>query len=278
MRHPALVTDVWAPLAIVAPMLFATGWVETSVRGAGWLALGGPVAAGWIALAAVLVVHPASTLAAPPLRRVLMAVAGAGLVLLLLGAAGVLTIWVGQCAFAIAAVLLWVSTPPPDEGDDEDDHAPARTAIAMLVALAAALGQGVIAWRLDPILRPVSAGLAMGYAAIALCAASAAGPSAALRTGLWSAVLGILLALGTLAFAQVVPAAIQVARGGRAPVSTEVAEGFAALAPEAVGLLVLAAAPWLAPRLARGLRRPAGALLLVAVAAHVALRLREIGV
>ena len=33
--------------------------------------------------------------------------------LLLLGAAHDLTVWTGQCTFAIAAVLLWMNTPHP---------------------------------------------------------------------------------------------------------------------------------------------------------------------
>ena len=44
-----------------------------------------------------------------------LACAGSACLLLLLGAAHDLTIWIGQCVFAIAAVLVWINTPdvPP---------------------------------------------------------------------------------------------------------------------------------------------------------------------
>ena len=40
----ALMTDVWAPVAIVLPMMFFTARIHGDVAGAGWMPIGGPVA------------------------------------------------------------------------------------------------------------------------------------------------------------------------------------------------------------------------------------------
>ncbi|MHC5005267.1 MAG: hypothetical protein ACYTJ0_19365 [Planctomycetota bacterium] len=276
MNHPQLVTDVWAPLAIVAPLLFLAGRTAGSVRGLGWTGIGAPVVCGWIAVAAMLVVARPVDPAAGPRRRDLAAAGLTGLLLLLLGAAHVMSIWVGQCAFALAAVLLWVNTPSPGDPEHEETEAPARAGLGMLVALAAALAQGLLAWRAEPPVTAVVAGMAVGYAVIAICAAGAAGPGATLRVGLWSAVFGVLLGLGVLAFAVVLPTAIDVFAGSGTSVVTTVADGFGAYAGEAVALVLLAGVLPVLGRVPPRLRRPAGTALLVVLAVVVAVRVRAI--
>ena len=118
--------------------------------------------------------------------------------------------------------------------------ASARARTGLLLAMIAALGQGGVHLLLDGPAAMISAGLIMGYVAVAVITAGRAGGEATLRVGCWSAAYGVLLGLGTLTLAKVVPTALQLLVGSSPPPPDRmVANGFADLAPEACSLIAL---------------------------------------
>ncbi|NNF41677.1 MAG: hypothetical protein HKN62_01275 [Phycisphaerales bacterium] len=263
LRAPGGFADVWIPLVTAGPLVFFIVRVHGSVDGVGWAALGGPSYLAWGGLGVALLAGGAIT---RPGTVTLTAVAAAGLFLLLLGAAHDLTIWTGQVAFAVVAVVLWMNTPAPVS----DDHTAGPVAAGVLLAVGAAVAQGACAMQTEGRWIPASVGVALAYGfAVLALAARRAGPAWALRIAGWSAAAGTLLAIGMISVLRLVPEAWAMALGrGNGVVPAAVAHGFGRYALEAILLLAWPAAVIFAARLPPPLRRPvAGGLILATIAA-----------
>lgn len=273
-----LILDVWAPLAIVLPLLVTVLWTGYSVRGAGWPALGGPVTLGLLALGAASIVgqdRDASTeLAQAPLPYSAFIVAIiSGAVLLLLGAAHVMHILVGQVAFALAAVVLWANTPDMPRPDNAEDDQP-QVWMGMVLVVICAFLMGVSAAFIEASLRWLSASIMLLYGGIALLlTAMYAGPAACMRVGTWAAAVGVLLALGGLSIMQMLPQAVRLIMGGEAEDVRRIAYGFGAYAFEAAMLLVLPLFMLAIWNLPRGGRTLAGVVAIAVAAALTVWRL-----
>jgi hypothetical protein len=262
MRHSQLILDIWAPLAVVGPMLFLIGRSSNSVSGPGWLAVGGPL------LCAIFGVGLALARAGA-LRRVDVledssislcgagvAAAGAGLLILLLGAAHDMTIWVGQCAFAIGAVLLWINTPSDAEDSQHGAMAHAsekRAGLGMAAMVSCSLVQGHVVMNMRGPLTMVSEIMVFMYAVLALAfIAKIAGPQVCARVGLWGAALGVFFGLGLISLSSMIPEALRILRFGHGQPLNKIASGFGMLAPEAAGVIVVAGLAIALPRMRSG--------------------------
>jgi hypothetical protein len=270
---PGVLADVWLPLVLIGPMLFFAGRVEVTVRGAGWLPLGAPVCLGVVTVGSALLVAPSTSETPSPRPLLVVSAVGAGLVLLLLGAAHDLTVWIGQLTFAVAAVLLWSNTPAhvsdPDRSTATTRAAPA---VAIAAVIAVALGSAVLLTRGRAVV--ASGALVLGYAVVAAVGiVRVGGLRWSLRVGGWMATIGVLLGVGTLSLITLVPQAARLVVDEDAPVDGYVAHGFGTYAAEGV-LLVLLPAGWLSLRwLDRTVRRCLGAVLVAVAAVLVAWRL-----
>jgi hypothetical protein len=277
LELPGLIIDVWAPVAIVLPMLFFAARIQGTVRGIGWMATGAPVMCALLAVGAALMIgfsdsHRALNRVRP---RLWMACAAGGLLMLLLGVAHDLTIWMGQCAFALGAVVLWMNTPEllPEKGDASrplDDNS-AAAGFSMIVALGCGLVQGAISLKVDDRFAPICGALVMANAGMIVAwAARTAGPGVAIRIGGWAAIYGITLGLGVLSLLMMIPQAMHVLREEPVSRAMRVANGFGMYALE--GTLLIAAAAIMASGSALRVRkiwlyRVAGLLLIGAAAA-----------
>jgi hypothetical protein len=276
---PALVADVLGPLAVVLPLLVPVLAVRANVAGAGWLPLGAPVVIATLAAGLALARRRGPGPVEWPGAALHLALAGTGVLLLMLGAAHDLTIWTGQAVFAVAAVVLWMNTPAAGRAEEEavGTDAGAGGGLALTAAVACAAGQGTAAALAGPSARGASATIALAYAVIAVAIAlRRAGPALAVRITGWGAVLGTLLAIGTLSTAQVLPQAAAIVAGRDVEVHVRVAHSFGAYVPEAVLLLALPAALWLAPGLAARARRLVAATLLAVAGILLVVRLAGI--
>ncbi|MCI0630873.1 MAG: hypothetical protein L0Y44_09500 [Phycisphaerales bacterium] len=270
LQHPSLILDVWGPLSLVIPMVLFVARLDSvqwTMRGIGWMIIGGPIVCGLIALGLSMIGArslqaraqqgaPSEPSAAPgsplafvdPLpRRLILSIAGAGFLLLLLAAAHDLTLWMGQCIFAIAAVLLWVNTPeliaPGSRplADQRPTRAELRAGIAMTIAVACSVGQAVASLATPNQLVPISGAIIIATAAMVLAyTVVLAGTPATLRLGLWSASLGVLFGLGAISIAHVVPEAWRIIRTGESMPLDRIATGFGNYALEAFVLLAMA--------------------------------------
>ncbi|MDY7110239.1 MAG: hypothetical protein SYC29_16540 [Planctomycetota bacterium] len=265
-RQPELVADVWAPLAMVLPLLFLAGRVEATVRGVGWAPIGGPICVGALALGAALITGRGEAQADRPGGAALLCWAGAGLVLLMLGAAHDLSIWTGQCIFALAAVLLWLNTPAlAHPGSGGAAHRPLGGELSMAFVLLCAIGQGMTGLVIGDRGLPISAAMMVAYAgAVGAGAAVIAGPGWAMRIGGWAAAIGMLLGIGLISLLRLLPQAIAVTLYPHAAVRPEVAHSFGAYALEAILLLLAPAAAAGALRLPRPPVAWLGAAILLA--------------
>ena len=283
--QPELVLDVWGPLALVMPMLFFVSRVETTVRGEGWVTAGGPVVVGLLGLAMGLAVyrHRAIPMSIGEeenritLRmRDVVAWTGVGALLVLLAAAHDLTIWIGQCAFAVGAVLLWINTPdePPAamlRGGGHDDAAAAQVGFGMMLALLCAAGQGGASLMMSGSAVGISAGMMIMAAAMSLAAAAQlVGPVAAIRLGGWAAAYGVLLGLGLLAAVRLLPTVIQAIQIHRVGPIGRIASGFGAYALEGCLMLVFGAAALMLQRMSHDAARAALGWSVLALAALLA--------
>lgn len=282
---PALILDVWGPLALIAPMLFFLKRVETSAAGAGWVAFGAPVAIGLAALAGTFLIgsrRESADRGQAISLQTLVTWSSAGIVLLMLGAAHDLTLWIGQCAFAGAAVLLWINTPSQAPAEAELTPAHVRAGNGVSIALVLAIGQGAVSLAVPDRLAPIGGAIMVASAIlIVLAAAAIAGPMTALRLGGWSATLGVLFALGALTLFRLLPHAWMamrdaLAHGEGVPMMGRIASGFGRYALEALLLMLLPAAVYARSHLAANIRWRVGAAMLVAVAFLAAWRLAAI--
>lgn len=267
-RGSCIYADVWAPLAIVAPLIVMAGRAGPNVKLVGWLPLGAPACVGLAALGAAL--WSAARSPGPEGnaigagRRLLASMAGAGLLLVLLGGADELTVWTGQCSFAVAAVLLWMNTPAV--GGTVPDGQNLGGAVALLLSLLCAGGQCVACLLVSGPWIAASAAIATVYAiGVVAGGALTAGPGPALRVGGWAAALGTLLGIGGISLVHLMPQSFRVAGGLQQTVDSRVAFGFGAFAFEGMLLLLLPAGVLALPRLgAVGLRRAGLGILLLA--------------
>jgi hypothetical protein len=182
----------------------------------------------------------------------------------------------GQTAFAIAAMLLWMNTPDLSTARLPQSVPPehARAGTGMTIALACAIGQGATAMMVETEYAPISGALMIAAAAMSLAvAATLAGTSAAIRVGAWAATYGVLLAFGAMSLARLLPAALHMLREGEAAPINRIASGFGAYAIEALALLGLAGLIAAQPHIHSPLRRTLGMVLIIVAAALAAWRL-----
>ena len=268
-----IILDVWCPVAVIAPMLSFAARVESTVGGAGWILVGGPVAAGAMALGASLLTDRSGMERNRPAPWMMGTWTATGLVLLLLGSAHELTMLMGHCSFAAAAVLLWLNSPGPVASAS----GPARgapTARVLVPVMACAIGQGAAAWMIGPSLVRASGAVAVAYAAMAVVmAARVGGATAGLRIGGWVAAYGVLFGLGLISLFHSVPQVVGVLSSQEPVTTTQVAYGFGHYAPEATALILLGAVAVAARRQRRSIRRSVGAVMIVATTAIIAWRL-----
>lgn len=264
------VIDAWAPLALVLPMVLMVGQVEWTVRGVGWIAVGGPIVCGYLGLGLVAWRGPISAADAPDrlTPRMLLMWTATGVLLLLLGWRQDLSLWVGQSVFAIAAVLLWTNVPTHASAGP-----PGAAGAALLLAMLCAAGQGVAALVAGPAMAPACAALMILYAGAGLLAiARAMGSRATLRVAGWAATFGVLLGVGGLSLLKlfgVLAAAVWTGHPETGlPAGAAISYGFGAYALEATALALLGAAAIAAERLAR---RGRALLAATAIAAAILL-------
>ncbi|MCH8823307.1 MAG: hypothetical protein IH984_07345 [Planctomycetes bacterium] len=243
--------DVVLPIAIVFPLALQATRVENSVSGFGWIAIGGPVVCGLVAAGCSLIVSKSIKDQNDSLSAfsIVMWLAS-GVILLLLAAANELTIPVGQCVFAIAAISLWLNTPtdqlPNDAGDNDQD----RNSAGFSWVLGLGVAQALVALFIEKDLARISSTLMMVYAIMALAiVASLGGPLRVLRVGGWVACYGVFFAIGFMTLMQLVPMARVVLNSGDGEKYIHVAKDFWIFAPESVMLIALACFPMLLKRL-----------------------------
>ena len=278
LRQPELVADVWAPLALVLPLVLLCGRVGETVRGVGWAPIGGPVCVGALAVGASMIagMRGAKTTALNPWALVCWA--GGGFLLLLLGAVHDLMIWTGQVIFALAAVLLWMNTPPYIPRSQRS-HTPAErwAGVGMLIAICCALGQGIIGLFISDEKLPVSVGLMMGYGAAAGAgAARLAGWPWSARIAGWAATIGLLLGIGAISLLRLLPLATGVALNRAGAITPEVAHSFGIYAVEATMLLLLPVIALVAVLSARFVQVVAGIAVIGLCAALAAWRVVDL--
>jgi hypothetical protein len=273
--HPALVTDVWGPLAIAGPLLFHAAPLTDTVRGAGWVAIGAPVALGVLGVGAGIC-RRGSGDDAPPLATAAIW-GGAGLILLLLGAAHDLSVAAGQCAFALSAVLLWCNTPvpgPPSTTTHED-----AGGAALLLVIACGLGQGVVTMNVaSGGGRLASAAIAIAYGLAAVLPVRGVAPASMVRLAGWTAGLGLLMGLGILSMLRLIPLVLIGLRDRTElpPGVVRVASGFGSFALEATLLLAAAGVVATLGRAETPVRRAVGIVLIVLSSALLAIRMASI--
>lgn len=283
IREPAGVTDSLLPFALALPLItvgWRVGWDMSNAIG--WTVVGAPIVMAILSLGAAIWIG----FAPPPVPDVELhddaessrhllnslspaAAAGwccAGVVVLLLGAANDLTIWVGQCAFAAGAVLLWINTP--DIRSPDHNSAEARVGGGLTLMLLWAIVQAVAMGFAPARFLPVCTGVSIAQASMIAALAGVCGsPAAALRIGGWTATLALLLGCGTISLHHLLPQMLATALGERGLPPMRVAYGFGEFALEGT-LLVLFGAAALARRQlpARKTRRILATLLIIGAA------------
>jgi len=261
LSQRALVLDVWGPIAVVLPMLFWMIWVGGSVRGDGWMLLGLPIACGVLACGLVMLMHRDSAVSQQRLVQLMAAIAG--LVLLMLGAAHVMSIWIGQVSFTVIAVMLWLNTPDV-HGEAGESQSPAWMNMAGVVMCAA--GMGLAGLWIGAEHRTITASIIAVYAvACVVLTAMYAGPVACVRLGGWAAVVGVLGGLSMISLGVMVPQAMKAIRNEELSDVQWVAQGFGAYAFDAVALMLLPVYLLANEHLHRTPRRLLGMALLLAV-------------
>ncbi len=313
LRQPELVLDVWLPLTFVLPVIILAPGIEGSLRGGGglvgevnelapawlgWSAGGAPVVIGMLIIATGWIagrpgigpfgeeVAEGDSIGWRLGPRILTVAVATGVLLLLLAAADVLSLWVGQMAFALAAVLLWINTPEHDQ-DRVQDRDQGRDQRAKVTREQAAAGFAMMVTVLG------SAGVGLlgrfggewtGFTAIVLAATFAVvaavlmarrwGGGLCMRAGLWAAGIGTLLGVGALSLGFLVPRSLMAIFGQASdPQPLLITFGMGTLAFEAVLLIVISMVVGAWRQLPETLQRLAGGGLLVVAMAFLILRL-----
>ena len=277
-NDPTPMITVVAPLVLVGPMVLLVGRIENSVLGFGWIPIGGPVACGVFALACALIVGAQldQRIAAP--RPLLLGIwLSTGIVLLLVAAIHELTVAVGQVAFALAAVILWLNSPQSVPDGFARIKVSSFGNLGLAAALTCSLVHGFVALMIDPNLAGVSGAVMITYAAMgAAIVACVCGSSAAISVGGWANIYGVLFVLGLLSLRQLIPMTVATVTGGDTAVLKRVAYGFGAYALEAAFMLAIVAGAVFTGRLERRVERIGGVVLLIIAAAWCAWRLSTI--
>ena len=247
----SITLDVILPIAIVLPLALQATRVEASVSGIGWISIGGPVVCGLIAVGCSFIVGKSIKDQNGPLSAFsIMMWLASGAVLLLLAATNELTIPVGQCVFAIAAIVLWLNTPTDKLLNQSSDSDQEMSSDSFSWVLGLAVAQSVVALLIDKDLARISSTIMMVYAFMAMAIiASLCGPLSVLRVGGWVACYGVFFAIGFMTLMQLVPMARVVFDSGDGEKYIHVAKDFGIFAPEAVMLIALAGFAMLQKRL-----------------------------
>jgi hypothetical protein len=201
----------------------------------------------------------------------------AAVLLLLLGAAHELTVWVGQAAFATGAMLLWLCIPAHVR--TQPTNADVRVAWGLIAAMCLSLGGGVAAVRAGGESAAISSMISvMAACSVVVLAARSCGRCAAVRIGGWAGVYGLFFGVGTLGVAHMTRQVLMLwslppGATGNGPLPTHVAAGFGAFAPDAVLALASAMLLLSSARVESAWRRAAGLGLLVAAVGLVTWRL-----
>lgn len=285
MREPEVFIDVWLPISLALPFAALALATPNSVAGVGWAPVAAPIALALFIAPAMMLARPHQA-ENPALdertergrliwsRNVAV---GAGVVLLLLAASHTLTVWVGQCLFAIVATLMWLNVPhvqrgrgrvaggagessgESNAGAHEADNAPNGSTLGLLALGALA---GVLVAMLAPGWRWIGLACLCLLPAVVLAAAARRLPRGrALRLALWLGAFGPLLGIGVLSAARLVPQSLAMMFSPLStPADGRIATGFGAYVPEAVLLVLLGAG---ATMLVSTSRRAGPALLLV---------------
>jgi len=272
MRSPGMIVDALAPLGLMVPMLGACWRMNWDVRGAGWLPIGGPIVCGLLAMgcaavASARVPGSISRLAAPFIA--VMSWTCAGALLLLLGAAHDMTIWLGQCTFVAGATLLWINSPamPSGTANESDVRASGGATVILLCGIV----QAVATAMLPAVWLRIAGGIMLAQATVALAlVALLASPELALRLGGWAATYGLLLGLGAISLRHLLPRAVAALQGDRGPPPSRVAFGFGHYVIEATILLVLGALALAIDRVSAPRLRLIIGMLLIAAGALLA--------
>jgi len=272
LRQPELITDVWAPLAMVVPLLFLIPRMTDQVTGIGWMVFGAPPAVLVMAVGVGMIVGGRS---AWSLNWMPMSAVGAGILLLLLGAAHDATLWVGQCAFAIAALLLWINTPAEDPSQPSPDSSQnVRAGVGIVVMIVAAVAQGIALLMMPTEVIPVAAAVTLAAIIASLAAAARlAGPSSGVRTGGWMATFGILFGLGLISLKHLLPHVFEAMQTGHTNIAPRVANGFGRFAWEATAMMAVMAIALVQHHLPPVARRVAGIVIMLGAAGLISWRL-----
>ncbi len=244
------VFDLCLPMILTGPMAAVSMRSGEIVRVTGAISISLPVATAVFGIGLFMVSGGISTRAQPDSGRVQLAGAAAvtmGIILLLLAAANRLSVVVGQTLFAVWAILMWLNAPGEEQRDVEHTNAAPRNRLALLTLgmFALALAQGAAVWMLDSARWPIAGAVFALEISIVLCVVwQSAGGLAAARTGLWSALYGILLAIALTSLAALARASWPFREEGDgaalAAIRYGVAHGYGFLAVEAMALIVVA--------------------------------------
>lgn len=272
LLHGGALVDAWIPLLFVLPLVMQAPSTGADTGEVGWIGVGGPVTIGAILLGTALWVGDRGG-GEPAMLDSTIVWGIVGAIVLLVLASHTIQIVEGQILFAMGAVLLWWRTtraerPSPPIGGDAA-RAEDRRARAMLIATALAAAGGVAGARAAMLgAQGPAAMLALAPAGLAaIPVARTLGRGWAVRAGGWSATLGVLLGVGGLSLARLLPRLT-----GQDPAGLSLGRGFGHYALEGVLLLLLPMAAR-AP-LSRPGRRAAGLLLGALGAAIATARLR----
>jgi hypothetical protein len=277
----ALLIDVWLPLTLALPMIILAGWIGLHGHQGWTAAVGGPPLLGVIALALAWLAGAGSSLTNHVSIASALTWCATGAVLLLLGAVHELTIFAGQCAFAIAAVLLWLNTPgEKDDGGPTNATATTpgqeRLAAGTLAAviLAAGIGACCVMVADSPLHASLSQAVSIVFAACALAAGvRCLTMDEMLRVGGWTATYGILFGLGIMSLTRLSPIVTATIVNHDLPPLPPVARGMGTYAPEATAMLALGVLSFTSRMVMSDVRRLAGWIVLILVAALLAWRL-----
>jgi hypothetical protein len=268
--------DVWIPVALIMPMVCYASFAGGGQVGLGWVAIGGPIVVGLIAMGAALFTSATDARELQMPLPVTAAWLGAGVLLVLVASLGDLSVWTGQCAFAIGAVLLWLNAPER-EAPVGDRRSTDRIGWAMLIVLAASAGSAVAALAAGTSGGPISGAIMLVVAAMTVAAAARLdGGASALRLGAWCGVYGLLFGLGVIAFSVLFPLVFNMMQGEQMTGVQRVSYGFGEYAAEGIVLVVLPLVPAVAQQLAPGWRRVGGVLLLLVGAILAGARLASL--
>ncbi|HWB21154.1 MAG TPA: hypothetical protein VG711_12710 [Phycisphaerales bacterium] len=272
LPHAGLFINVWGPIALVLPMLAAVRRVDADAGVTAWPALGQIFLLMPIGVACAMLVgrmrssHEGQVNAAHERQQWAdwACWVGAAMVFVLMTALGQLSMPVGQCAFALGAVLMWWRTP--DSGADSESMGgdAARTWNAISIVLMCAIAQSAAVYFCTNHEAERASVLVTSLYVLLFFLLSARVSSAetATRLGGWSMAMGGLMCLGVIAMARFFPTAIASFQDRGTPAQMQVAYGLGRFTLEASTALVCASAGPLLLRWPGALQRMIGAIVL----------------